>query len=352
MQSPTVHARQGHEAPLPPSMRAIRQAAYGSDPLHVLELADVPTPHPQPGQVLVKVSAASVDLGTWHLMSGRPLLMRLMGFGLRRPKAANPGRAFAGTVVTADDDSAFRPGDTVYGTCDGSFSEYVIANPEMLAIKPNTLTFEEAAAVPVSAVAALQAVRDKGVVREGQRALVIGAAGGVGAFIVQLVRAYGGDVTGVASTPKLELVRSLGAEEVIDYTRDDFAAGGRTYDVVFDTGGNRPLAEVLRAVAPGGTLVIVGGESDGRWLGGFARILRAMALAPTIRRKRLRTLASKESAEHLEVLRDLFDRCELAVAIDRSYPLGETAEAVRHLQDGHAQGKVVISLVPHHLTQP
>jgi NADPH:quinone reductase-like Zn-dependent oxidoreductase len=326
-------------------MRAIVQDAYGSEPEAVLRVAQMPTPAPRPGEMLVEVSAASVDRGTWHLMTGRPQLMRLMGFGVRRPKAVNPGRAFAGTVVAvAENVSDFRLGDSVYGTCDGSFAEYVTAKIDKVGHKPHTLTFEEAAAVPVSAVAAIQAVRDQARLHAGQRALVVGASGGVGSFLVQLVKAFGGHVTGVASTSKLDFVRSLGADEVIDYTREDFADGRRTYDVVFDTGGNRPLAQVRRALAPEGTLVVIGGETEGEWLGGFARNLRAIVLAPFVRRQHLRSLASRENSGDLEALRILFDEGRLSAAVERTYPLSEIPAAIRYLTDGHASGKLVITM--------
>ena len=326
-------------------MRAIVQRAYGSDPATVLRLEEVARPSPERGEVLVEVVAASVDRGTWHLMAGRPQLMRLMGFGLRRPKALNPGRAFAGTVVEAGADAgALQPGDAVYGTADGSFAEYVAAEVDKVARKPRDLNFADAAAVPVSAVAALQAVRDQAHLEPGQRALVVGASGGVGSFIVQLVKAYDGRVTGVASTAKLDLVRQLGADEVIDYTQEDFADGQRTYDVVFDTGGNRPLSQVRRALAHGGTLVVVGGENDGRWLGGFARNLRTVVLAPAVRGQHLRSLTSKENAADLDTLRALFDEGKLSSAVDRAFPLAETPAAIRYLMEGRVRGKLVVTM--------
>ena len=326
-------------------MRAIVQRAYGSDPATVLRLEEVARPSPRSGEVLVEVAAASVDRGTWHLMAGRPQLMRLMGFGVRRPKALNPGRAFAGTVAEAGADvSELQPGDAVYGTGDGTFAEYVAAKVDKVAHKPQNLSFEDAAAVPVSAVAALQAVRDQAHLEAGQRSLVIGASGGVGSFIVQLVKAHGGHVTGVASTSKLDLVRQLGADEVIDYTHEDFADGHRTYDAVFDTGGNRPLSQVRRALAPGGTLVVVGGETDGRWLGGFARNVRTMLLAPAVRGQQLRSLTSKENAADLETLRALFEEGALASAVDRAFPLAETPAAIRYLVEGRVRGKLVVSM--------
>jgi NADPH:quinone reductase-like Zn-dependent oxidoreductase len=325
-------------------MKAIVQDVYGSDPEALLRVAEVPQPRIGPHDVLVKVGAASVDRGTWHLMTGRPQLMRLIGFGFRRPKALNPGRSFAGTIVSIGNEiTEFQPGDAVYGTSNGAFAEYVAAEAGKLARKPANLSFEQAAAAPVSAVTAIQAVRDVANVQQGQRVLIIGASGGVGTFLIQLVKAYGGRVTAVASGAKLDLVRALGADEVIDYTHDDFADGRQIYDVILDTGGNRPLSQIRSVLAPNGTLVIVGGETDGRWLGGFGRNLRAMLLAPFVRGQHLRSLASKENSADLDALRALFEAGQLTPAIDRTYPLSETAAAIRHLTEGRARGKIVIT---------
>ena len=326
-------------------MNAVIQDLYGSDPDDLLRVGEVPRPSIGPREVLVEVAAASVDRGTWHLMSGRPQLMRLMGFGFRRPKALNPGRSFAGTIVSIGESiSGMQPGEAVYGTGEGAFAEYVAAPADKVARKPTNLSFEQAATAPVSAVTAIQAVRDAAQVRQGQRVLIIGASGGVGTFLVQLVKAFGGHVTAVASTAKLDLVRGLGADEVIDYSRENFADGRRMYDVILDTGGNHPLSQIRRVLAPDGTLVIIGGENDGRWLGGFARNLKSILLAPFVRGQRLRSLASKENAADLDALRALFEAGQVAPAIDRSYPLSETAAAIRRLTDGQAQGKIVITM--------
>ena len=258
------------------TMNAIVQDEYGTAPEEVLRLAQVARPTIAADQVLVRVCAASVDRGTWHLMAGLPYPMRVMGFGFRRPKAANPGRSLAGTIESVGQDvTDLKPGDEVYGTCDGSFAEYVRADAGRLALKPPSLSFEQAAAVPVSGVAALQAVRDRAQVQAGQKVLVIGASGGVGSFAVQIAKAFGAEVTGVCSTAKVDLVRALGADYVVDYTSADFAAGEHHYDVIVDTGGNRRLSELRRALTAHGRLVIVGGETDGRWLGGADRLLRA-----------------------------------------------------------------------------
>ncbi len=295
-------------------------------------------------EVLVRVRAASVHLGDWHLMTGVPYLTRLFGFGLRRPRARVRGTAFAGTVERVGARvSGLRPGDEVFGTCDGAFAEYARARPAQLAPKPAGLGFEQAAAVPVSAVAALQGLRDSGRLRPGQHVVVIGAAGGVGTYAVQLAKALGAEVTGVCSTTKLELVRSIGADHVIDYTREDFAAGARRYDLVLDTAGGRPLSVLRRALTARGTLVIVGAEQGGRWLQGTDRQLRALLLSPFVG-QRLRGLVSTDSRADLVVLTGHIEAGRVTPVIDRTYPLAEVPDAVRHLAGGHARGKVVITV--------
>ena len=325
-------------------MRSIVQDAYGTEPEAVLRVAEIARPTIGAGEVLVRVAAASVDRGTWHVMAGRPYLMRLMGYGLRRPSSTNPGRCLSGTVesVGADVDG-FAPGDEVYGTCAGSFAEYAKVDPGMLARKPAGLSFEEAAAVPISAGTALQAVRDKADVQPGQTVVVVGASGGVGTFAVEIAKAFGAEVTGVCSPAKVDLVRGLGADHVVDYTVEDFADGSHRYDVILDIGGNRRLSDLRRALAPRGTLVIVGGETDGPLLGGFDRNLRAASLSPFVGQK-LTMLASSENAEDLDVLRGLIDAGKVHPAIDHSYPLHETAAAIRHLLDGRARGKIVVTV--------
>jgi NADPH:quinone reductase-like Zn-dependent oxidoreductase len=326
------------------TMKAIVQDEYGSAPDDVLRLAEVARPTIGDDEILVRVRAASVDRGTWHLMAGLPYPMRVMGFGLRRPKAPNPGRSVAGTVESAGKNvTEFKPGDDVYGTCDGSFAEYARAQAGLLAPKPVNLSFEQAAAVPVSGLAALQAVRDKAQVQAGQEVLIVGASGGVGTFAVQIAKAYGADVTGVCSTAKVDLVRSLGVDHVIDYTVEDFAEGEHRYDAILDIGGNRPLSHLRRALTPRGRLVIVGGETDGRWLGDADRLLRAPLLSPMVSQK-LGTLTTSENAQDLMVLRDLIEAGKIAPAIDRTYPLSEAPAAIRYLQEGHARGKVVIAV--------
>jgi len=325
-------------------MKAIVQDEYGTAPEEALRLEEIARPAMAADEILVRVHAASVDRGTWHLMTGLPYPVRLAGFGLRRPKALNPGRSLAGTVESVGQNvTEFEPGDEVYGTCDGSFAEYARARASRLAPKPANLSFEQAAAVPVSALTALQAVRDHAKVQAGQKVLIIGASGGVGTFAVQIAKAFGAEVTGVCSTAKTDLVRAIGADHVIDYTRDDFAGGPRRYDVILDIGGNRRLSHLRRALTPRGRLVIVGGENGGRWLGGTDRQLRALLLSPLVSQK-LGTFIASENAEDLEVLRVLIESGKLAPAIDRTYPLSETPAAISYVFQGRARGKVVITI--------
>jgi NADPH:quinone reductase-like Zn-dependent oxidoreductase len=325
-------------------MQAIMQHRYGTVPEDVLRLEQIARPAIRPGEVLVRVRAASVDRGTWHLMTGIPYLMRILGFGLRGPKTPVPGLAVAGTVEAVGQDvTGLEPGDEVFGTGQGSFAQYAIARAARLAPKPARLPFEQTAAVPVSAAAALQAVRDHAKVRPGQHVLVIGASGGVGTFAVQLAKAFGAEVTGVASPAKADLVRAVGASHVLDYTREDPVSGRRCYDVIIDIGGNRRPAHLRRALAPKGTLVITGGEDGGRWFGGIGRNLRAQLLSPFVGQK-LTAFVARERHADLMTLRDLADSGAITPAIDRTYPLSQTAAAVRHLAEGRARGKIVITI--------
>jgi NADPH:quinone reductase-like Zn-dependent oxidoreductase len=324
-------------------MKAIVQDTYG--PADVLELRDIDKPGLKDDEVLVRVHAAGVDRGVWHLMTGLPYLVRVMGFGLRRPSVAVRGREVAGRVEAVGTAvTRFRAGDEVFGICEGSFAEYASAREEKLALKPKNVTFEQAAAAPISALAALQALRDKGNVQPGQKVLIIGAAGGVGAFAVQIAKAFGAHVTGVASTTKADTVRSIGGDEFIDYTREDFADGVRRYDLIVDTAGRRSLSHLRRALAPDGTLVIVGGEGGGRWLGGFDRqILRAPILSLFVSQT-LRPLVSTENQEDLEVVRELIEAGKITPLVDRTYALSEVPRAIRDLEAGHARGKTVITV--------
>jgi NADPH:quinone reductase-like Zn-dependent oxidoreductase len=325
-------------------MTAIVHDAYGTVPEDVLRLVEVDKPTIADEQVLVRVHAASVDRGTWHIMAGLPYPIRVAGFGLRKPKYLNPGRSLAGTIEAVGSEVAgFEPGDEVFGICDGSFAEYVGVRTDKLASKPSNLTFDETAAVPISGITALQAVRDHGVVEVGQNVLIVGASGGVGSFAVQIAKAFGADVTGVCSTAKVDLVRALGADHVIDYSREDFADGQHRYDVILDIGGNRRLSHLRRALTPKGKLVIVGGETEGRWLGGTDRQLRAQVLSLFVSQK-LGTFVSSENAADLVALRELIEAGQLTPAIDRTYPLSEVATAIRDLIDGHARGKIVIAM--------
>jgi NADPH:quinone reductase-like Zn-dependent oxidoreductase len=325
-------------------MKAIVQDVYG--PVEVLDLRDIERPTTGADEVLVRVRAAGVDPGVWHLMTGEPYLVRALGFGLRRPKVAVRGRDLAGVVEAVGTGvTRFRPGDEVYGTCEsGSFAEYAVALQHRLASKPAGVPFEQAAVTPISGVTALQAVRDCGRVRRGQRVMLIGAAGGVGSFAVQIAKAFGATVTGVCSTSKAELVRRLGADETIDYTREEIDRDGARYDVVIDTAGNRPLRLLRRAMTSQGTLVLVGGEhGGGRLLGGFDRQLRAPLVSMVVR-QRLRGLVAKERAEDLEAISTLIESGAVTPLIGRTYALAEVPEAIAHVADGHAAGKVVVTV--------
>ena len=324
-------------------MQAIVQDKYGS--ADVLALRDIDKPAVGGDDVLVRVHAAGVDPGVWHLMTGMPYLVRILGFGLRVPKARVRGRDVAGRVEAVGANvTEFQTGDEVFGTCDGSFAEFACARADRLAPKPANLSFEQAAAVPISGLTALQGLRDRGEVRAGMRVLIIGAGGGVGTFAVQLAKAFGADVTGVCSTAKVDLVRSIGADRAIDYTREDFADGRRHYHVILDTAGNRSLSHLRRALTPRGTLVLVGGEAGGRWTGGFERqIIWAPALSPFVG-QRLRSLSSTERAEDLLFLKQLIEAGKITPVIDRTYPLSEAPDAIRYLREGHARGKVVITV--------
>ena len=327
-------------------MQAIVQDRYGGP--EVLELRDIETRAPGGDELLVRVHAAGLDRGVWHVMTGLPYLIRLVvpTLGPRRPKVPVRGMDLAGRVEAVGDRvTRFRPGDAVFGWTDnGAYAQYVTAPEDHFAPMPAALSFEQAAAVPISGLAALQAVRDVGEVRPGQRVLVLGAAGGVGSFAVQLAKAFGAHVTGVASTTQVDLIRSIGADDVIDYTREDVTDGSRRWDLVVDTGGHRPLSRLRRALAPGGTLVIVGSEGRGRWLGGFDRNLRAVALSRLVG-QRLRMLSSKPRQEDLQTLRELLEAGKVTPVIDRTYPLGEVPEAIRQMVQGRGGGgKVVITM--------
>jgi NADPH:quinone reductase-like Zn-dependent oxidoreductase len=323
-------------------MKAITYKTYGS--ADVLELRDVEDPAVGEGDVLVRVHAAGCGPDVWHLMTGRPYFARLV-IGLRKPKIGVLGWDVAGRVEAVGPGVAgLKPGDEVLGTVEGSFAELAAARPDKLVPKPARVSFVEAAAVPISGVTALQALRDVANVQRGQRVLVIGAAGGVGTFAVQMAKAFGATVTGVCSTAKADLVRSIGADSVIDYTREDFTDGTRRWDVIVDTAGRRPLSRLRRALVRKGTLVIVGGDGGGPWTGGFFRgVLRAPLVSPFVGR-RFRGLNAKQRPQDLQAVAELIEAGKLTPVIDRTFPLEEVPDALRYLEQGHPGGKVVIDV--------
>jgi len=325
-------------------MNAIIQNEYGSQPEDVLRISEVALPTIGDDDVLVRIVAASVDRGTWHMMSGLQYPVRL-GVGLRRPKALNPGRSFAGTIERVGlMVSDFKPGDEVFGTCGGAFAEFARAKTRKIALKPSNLSFDQAAAIPVSALTALQALRDKARLQPGQSVLIVGASGGVGTFAIQIAKSMGAVVTGVCSTAKVDLVTSLGADHVIEYSLKSFASDTESFDVILDIGGVSRLSDLRHVLAPHGRLITIGGESSARWIWPTAgRQIRSLVISPFVGQKLLSILAS-ENSEDLSILRDLVKDGSVTPAIDCTFTLGETAAAVRYVQDGCARGKVVVSV--------
>jgi len=324
-------------------MKAIVQDRYGEAD-DVLRLEEIDRPEIGDDEALVRVHAAGLHVGDWHVMTGLPYMLRIVGFGLRAPRAHVRGMDVAGSVEAVGRSvTRFQPGDEVFGIGDGTFAEYVGAREDKLAPKPAKLTFEQAAAVPTSAFGALQALRDKGGVQRGQKVLIIGASGGVGMFAVQMAKSFGAEVTGVCSTTKLDMVRSIGADHVIDYTKEDFTRSGQRYDLMLDMGGHRSLSDVRRALQPKGTLVLVGGEGGNRFLGGTDRWLQALALSPFVSQK-LTPLSSTENLADLLTAKELIDAGALMPVIDRTYPLSEVPAAFRYMKEGHARGKVVVTV--------
>jgi NADPH:quinone reductase-like Zn-dependent oxidoreductase len=322
-------------------MQAIMQEGYGS--ADVLRLNRTARPRIADQEVLLRVNAAGLDRGAWHFMTGRPYVMRL-ATGLRTPKNPVLGREVAGTVVEVGASvTRFAVGDEVFGIAGGAFADYAAARADKLARKPANITFAQAAVVSVSALTALQALTDVGRLEAGQRVLIIGASGGVGSYAVQLAKAFGAEVTGVSSAAKLDWVRSLGADHVIDYTRDDFATGGIRYDLILDIGGNPSPARLRRALAPKGTAVIVGGEEGGNLTGGMDRQLRALTMSLFVG-QRLTGVLCKERAADLERLAELVEAGKLTPHIDRTYPLAEVPDAMRRLATGQARGKIAITV--------
>ena len=342
-QTPPRHPAVSQDSPLEPAtMRAVVQDRYGDESM--LRHERIAIPEVADNEVLVRVHAAGLDRGTWHLMTGKPYLMRIAGLGLKGPKVRVPGRDLAGTVAAVGAEvSSFEVGDEVYGVGRGSFAQYAVARADKLARKPASLTFAQAAVVPISAATALQALCDHGSLERGQRVLVIGASGGVGSYAVQIAKALGADVTGVASTTKLDLVRSLGADHVIDYTHEDFAATGIRFDLILDIAGNPNLSRLRRALTPNGTVVIVGGEDGGNLTGGMSRTLRALTLSP-FTHQRFANFINKERASDLDRLTALIDTGQVTPSIGRTYPLDQVPEAMRQLASGAVRGKVAITL--------
>jgi NADPH:quinone reductase-like Zn-dependent oxidoreductase len=324
-------------------MKAVARTRYGS--AEVLEFVDVSEPAVADNEVLIRVHAAGVGPEVWHLMTGLPYLVRVMGFGLRKPKNPILGTDVAGVVdAVGREVTELRVGDAVFGTCAGSFAEYASARADHLVSKPTNLTLAQAAVLPTSGCTALQGLRDVGRIQAGQSVLIIGASGGVGTFAVQLAKAFGTEVTGVCRTDAIELVRSLGADNVIDYSRDDFADGVHRYDLILDTAGRRPLTELRRALNPHGTLVIVGGEGGGKWTGGFERQIVRATLLSVVVPQRLRPLTSTARRKDLLALKEFAEAGKLSPVISKSCPLREAATVLRDADEGHGRGKVVITM--------
>lgn len=320
-------------------MKAILFTNYGSP--DVLELTEVEKPVPAENQVLVKVHAASANPLDWHRMRAAPFLVR-MGEGFFKPKDPTLGADIAGKIeVVGDHVTEFRPGDEVFGLGSGSFAEYALAGKSKLALKPANLSFEAAAAVPVAAFTALQGLHDKGRIQAGQKVLINGAAGGVGTFAVQIAKSFGAEVTGVCSTRNLDMVSSIGADHVIDYTREDFTRNGQHYDLIYDAVGNRSVFAYRRALSPQGLCVLAGFTS-------IPRLLEHMILGPRLSKAGGKQIIfqglASTSQENLLVIRKLLETGKVVPVIDRCYPLNETAEAIRYLEAGHARGKVVITV--------
>lgn len=321
-------------------MKAILQHRYG--PAEALQVRHLDRPLATADHVLVRVHAAGVDPSVWHLMTGLPYLLRFTGFGLRAPKNQVPGGDLAGVVAAVGENvTRFQPGDQVFGIGRGSYAEYALAREDKLAHMPEDLSFEQMAVLPISGLTALHSLRDCAHLQPGQTILVVGASGGVGSYAVQIAKVYGADVTGVCSTSKLKFVRSLGADHVIDYCREDFADGRQHYDVVLDIGGGSPLARLRRALARRGTLVVVGGEGGGRWFGATGRSFQAPLLSPFVSQK-LRIRIPRENHADMAELACLMSQGKFMPAIDRVYPLVEAAEAIGYLAEGRARGKVAI----------
>jgi NADPH:quinone reductase-like Zn-dependent oxidoreductase len=321
-------------------IKAIVQDRYGSP--DVLRLKDIDKPVPEDNEVLVRVRAAAVNIGNWHVLRGIPYAMR-PAVGLFKPKHEIPGLDLAGQVEAVGGSvKQFQPGDEVFGWCNGAFAEYACAEENNLLAKPSNLTLEQAAAVGDSAFTALDAVRDQGMVQPGQRVVINGASGGVGTFAVQIAKSFGADVTGVCSTKNVEMVRSIGANRVIDYTKEDFAQADQRYDVMLDLVGNRSLSDCMGTLSRQGTYVLVGVSDMDRWFG-LARQIKALSLSPFVR-QRVRVFIVRRNRADLAVLKELVEAGKVTPVIDRRYPLRDVPEALRYQGEGHSRGKIVITV--------
>lgn len=322
-------------------MQAVVQDTYGS--AEVLVLRDIDRPGIGADEVLVRVRAAGVNPGDWAIMCGLPYIAR-PAYGLRKPRNSVRGTDVAGQVEAVGSSvTRFRPGDEVFGWCNGSFADYVAASEDALALKPANLTFEQAAAVPQAGFVALQALRDHGNVQAGQKVLVNGASGGIGTLAVQIAKSLGANVTGVCSTRNVDLVRSIGADRVVDYTREDFTTSGQRYDFILDNVGNHSLSELRRALTPTGTLVPNGGAFENHWFAGGGRVISALVLSRFVSHTLRPFLASPKHAD-LVVLNELIEAGKVTPIIDRAYPLSEARQAIDHVGTGHARGKVAITV--------
>jgi len=321
-------------------MKAIVQDEYGSP--DVLALQEIDKPEIGDGDVLVRVHAAGINIGDWHVMRGMPKIMRPV-FGLRRPKDRVPGTDIAGTVEAVGKDvKQFQPGDEVFGWCKGAFAEYACAGADDLLPKPADLTFEQAAALGGSAFTALQALRDHGKVQPGQKVLITGASGGVGTFAVQIAQSLGAEVTGVCSTRNIDMVKSIGADHVIDYTTDDFTRGEQRYDLILDMVGNHSFSDTRRALTPDGALLSTGAPVEG-WIGGLSHFVKANVVSLFVHQQ-ARPFVATNTKEDLATLKELAEAGRVTPVIDKTYPLNEAADAMAHVGEGHAQGKTVITV--------
>jgi NADPH:quinone reductase-like Zn-dependent oxidoreductase len=324
------------------AMKAVVYRCYGS--ADVLQLEEIDKPIPEDNEVLVRVKAASVNPLDWHYMRGSPYIMRLLGSGLGSPQNPRMGVDFAGTVEAVGSlVTQFKPGDDVFGAGNGAFAEYVtIAEDRSIVLKPANMSFEQAAAVPIAAITALQGLRDKGQIQPGQKVLINGASGGVGTFAVQIAKSYGAEVTGVCSGRNAEMVRAIGADHVIDYKQEDYTENGQQYDLIIDMVGNHSLSENRKVMKPEGKFVIIGG-AKGNWLGPLMGVIKAMVYSPFVDQEFIMFIARLRKQD-MSVLGELMKSGVITPVIDRSYPLSEVADAIRYSEEGHARGKIIITV--------